>query len=110
MDDVKGWFNSAATKIANFQEPMNHFVNNTQAVTPAITGDMVSSNAQLAMAVSELGRKVDALTAETKKPIPVNITGEATIRPDEPAFFRFTQAASDQFTADMLLSSSYPEE
>ncbi|MFI8098611.1 tape measure protein, partial [Citrobacter freundii] len=25
MDDVKGWFNSAATKIANFQEPMNHF-------------------------------------------------------------------------------------
>ncbi|EMN0394825.1 tape measure protein [Citrobacter freundii] len=110
MDDVKGWFNSAATKIANFQEPMNHFVNNTQAVTPAITGDMVNSNTQLAMAVSELGRKVDALTAETKKPIPVNITGEATIKPDESAFFRFTQAASDQFTADMLLSSSYPEE
>ncbi|MGY9696024.1 tape measure protein [Citrobacter freundii] len=110
MDDVKGWFNSTATKIANFQEPMNHFVNNTQAVTPAITGDMVNSNTQLAMAVSELGRKVDALTAETKKPIPVNITGEATIKPDESAFFRFTQAASDQFTADMLLSSSYPEE
>ncbi|EMH2329267.1 tape measure protein [Citrobacter freundii] len=110
MDDVKGWFSGAANKVANFQEPMNHFVNNTQAVTPAITGDMISSNAQLAMAVSELGRKVDALTAETKKPIPVNITGEATIRPDEPAFFRFTQAASDQFTADMLLSSSYPEE
>ncbi|EJR3090563.1 tape measure protein [Escherichia coli] len=110
MDDVKGWFNSAATKIANFQEPMNHFVNNTQAVTPAITGDIVNSNAQLVMVVSELGRKVDALTAETKKPIPVNITGEATIKPDESAFFRFTQAASDQFTADMLLSSSYPEE
>ncbi|WP_275149127.1 tape measure protein [Citrobacter koseri] len=110
MDDVKGWFNSAATKIANFQEPMNHFVNNTQAVTPAITGDMVNSNTQLAMAVSELGRKVDALTAETKKPIPVSISGEATIKPDESAFFRFTQAASDQFTADMLLSSSYPEE
>lgn len=110
MDDVKGWFNSAATKIANFQEPMNHFVNNTQAVTPAITGDIVNSNAQLVMVVSELGRKVDALTAETKKPLAVNITGEATIRPDEPAFFRFTQAASDQFTADMLLSSSYPEE
>ncbi|EPF2785109.1 tape measure protein [Escherichia coli] len=110
MDDVKGWFNSAATKIANFQEPMNNFVNNTQAVTPAITGDMVNSNTQLAMAVSELGRKVDALTAETKKPIPVNISGEAIIKPDESAFFRFTQAASDQFTADMLLSSSYPEE
>ncbi|MBJ8769933.1 tape measure protein [Citrobacter freundii] len=110
MDDVKGWFNSAATKIANFQEPMSNFINNAESSTPAITGDMVNSNAQLAMAVSELGRKVDALTAETKKPIPVNITGEATIKPDESAFFRFTQAASDQFTADMLLSSSYPEE
>ncbi|HBM8240425.1 TPA: tape measure protein [Escherichia coli] len=107
---IADWFNGAANKIANFQEPMNNFVNNTQSTPPAITGDMVNSNAQLAMAVSELGRKVDALTAETKKPIPVNITGEATIRPDEPAFFRFTQASSDQFTADMLLSSSYPEE
>ncbi|EFH2903638.1 tape measure protein [Escherichia coli] len=107
---IADWFNGAANKIANFQEPMNNFVNNTQSTPPAITGDMVNSNAQLAMVVSELGRKVDALTAETKKPIPVNITGEATIRPDEPAFFRFTQASSDQFTADMLLSSSYPEE
>lgn len=107
---IADWFNGAVNKIANFQEPMNNLVNNTQSTPPAITGDMVNSNAQLAMAVSELGRKVDALTAETKKPIPVNITGEATIRPDEPAFFRFTQASSDQFTADMLLSSGYPEE
>ncbi|EET5111754.1 tape measure protein [Escherichia coli] len=110
MDDVKGWFSSAADKIANFQEPMNNFVNNTQSTPPAITGDMVNSNAQLAMAVSELGRKVDALTAETKKPLSVNITGEATVRPDEPAFFTFNQSANDQFTQDMLLSSSYPEE
>ncbi|CIA53391.1 tape measure protein [Salmonella enterica] len=108
MDDVKGWFSSAANKVANLQEPMNNFVNNTQTTPPAITGDMVNSNAQLAMAVSELGRKVDALTVETKKPIPVNITGEATIKPDEPAFIRFTQSANDQFTADMLMSSSYP--
>ncbi|EGO5021632.1 tape measure protein [Escherichia coli] len=107
---IADWFNGAANKIANFQEPMNNFVNNTQSTPPAITGDMVNSNAQLAMAVSELGRKVDALTASTRKPLAVNITGEATIRPDEPAFFRFTQASSDQFTADMLLSSSYPEE
>ncbi|HAW9460882.1 TPA: tape measure protein [Escherichia coli] len=107
---IADWFNGAANKIANFQEPMSNLVNNTQSTPPAITGDMVNSNAQLAMAVSELGRKVDALTAETKKPIPVNITGEATIRPDEPAFFRFTQASNDQFTQDMLLSSSYPEE
>lgn len=108
MDDVKGWFSSAANKVANLQEPMNNFVNNTQTTPPAITGDMVNSNAQLAMAVSELGRKVDALTVETKKPIPVNITGEATIKPDEPAFIRFTQSANDQFTEDMLMSSSYP--
>ncbi|HFI4756826.1 TPA: tape measure protein [Escherichia coli] len=108
MDDVKGWFSSAANKVANLQEPMNNFVNNTQTTPPAITGDMVNSNAQLAMAVSELGRKVDALTVETKKPIPVNITGEATIKPDEPAFYRFTQSANNQFTADMLMSSSYP--
>ncbi|MBY8768339.1 tape measure protein [Escherichia coli] len=110
MDDVKGWFSSAANKIANFQEPMNNFVNNTQSTPPAITGDIVNSNAQLAMAVSELGRKVDALTAEAKKPLSVNITGEATVRPDEPAFFTFNQSANDQFTQDMLLSSSYPEE
>ncbi|HFI7357848.1 tape measure protein [Escherichia coli] len=110
MDDVKGWFSSAANKIANLQEPMNNFVNNTQSTPPAITGDIVNSNAQLAMAVSELGRKVDALTAEAKKPLSVNITGEATVRPDEPAFFNFSQSANDQFTQDMLLSSSYPEE
>ncbi|HAD3767706.1 TPA_asm: phage tail tape measure protein [Salmonella enterica subsp. enterica serovar Typhi str. CT18] len=110
MDDVKGWFNSAANKIANFQEPMNNFVNNTQSTPPAITGDMVNSNAQLAMAVSELGRKVDALTVEARKPLAVNIKGEAIVRPDEPSFFTFNQSANDQFTQDMLLSSSYPEE
>ncbi|HAJ7371942.1 TPA: tape measure protein [Escherichia coli] len=110
MDDVKGWFSSAANKIANFQEPMNNFVNNTQSTPPAITGDMVNSNAQLAMAVSELGRKVDALTAEAKKPLSLNIKGEAIVRPDEPSFFTFNQSANDQFTQDMLLSSSYPEE
>ncbi|EEZ9167945.1 tape measure protein [Escherichia coli] len=107
---IADWFNGAADKIANFQEPMNNFVNNTQSTPPAITGDMVNSNAQLAMAVSELGRKVDALTAEAKKPLSVNIKGEATVRPDEPAFFTFNQSANDQFTQDMLLSSSYPEE
>ncbi len=110
MDDVKGWFSSAADKIANFQEPMNNLVNNTQSTPPAITGDMVNSNAQLAMTISELSRKVDALTAETRKPLSVNIKGEAIVRPDEPAFFNFNQSANDQFTQDMLLSSSYPEE
>ncbi|HBD1126860.1 TPA: tape measure protein [Escherichia coli] len=108
MDDVKGWFSSAADKIANLQEPMNNFVNNTQSTPPAI--DTVNINAQLAMAVSELGRKVDALTAEAKKPLSVNIKGEAIVRPDEPSFFNFNQSANDQFTQDMLLSSSYPEE
>ncbi|HAN4977284.1 TPA: tape measure protein [Escherichia coli] len=110
MDDVKGWFNGAANKIANFQEPMNNFVNNTQSTPPAITGDIVNINAQLAMAVSELGRKVDALTVEARKPLAVNIKGEAIVRPDEPSFFTFNQSANDQFTQDMLLSSSYPEE
>ncbi|UWB66089.1 tape measure protein [Escherichia coli] len=107
---IADWFNGAVNKIANFQEPMSNLVNNTQSTPPAITGDIVNSNAQLAMAVSELGRKVDALTAETKKPLSVNIKGEATVRPDEPAFFTFNQSANDQFTQDMLLSSSYPEE
>ncbi|EGN4679416.1 tape measure protein [Escherichia coli] len=110
MDDVKGWFSSASDKIANFQEPMNNFVNNTQSTPPAITGDIVNNNAQLAMTISELSRKVDALTAETRKPLAVNIKGEAIVRPDEPAFFNFNQSANDQFTQDMLLSSSYPEE
>ncbi|HFM5443898.1 TPA: tape measure protein [Escherichia coli] len=107
---IADWFNGAANKIANFQEPMSNLVNNTQSTPPAITGDMVNSNAQLAMTISELSRKVDALTAEAKKPLLVNITGEATVRPDEPAFFTFNQSANDQFTQDMLLSSSYPEE
>ncbi|HAD6265901.1 TPA_asm: phage tail tape measure protein [Salmonella enterica subsp. enterica serovar Typhi str. CT18] len=107
---IADWFNGAANKIASFQEPMSNLVNNTQSTPPAITGDMVNSNAQLAMAVSELGRKVDALTLEAKKPLSVNIKGEAIVRPDEPAFFIFNQSANDQFTQDMLLSSSYPEE
>ncbi len=107
---IADWFNGAANKIANLQEPMSNLVNNTQSTPPAITGDMVNSNAQLAMAVSELGRKVDALTAEAKKPLSVNIKGEAIVRPDEPSFFTFNQSANDQFTQDMLLSSSYPEE
>ncbi|SQJ74484.1 phage tail tape measure protein [Escherichia coli] len=107
---IADWFNGAANKIANFQEPMNNLVNNTQSTPPAITGDMVNSNAQLAMTISELSRKVDALTAEAKKPLAVNITGEAIVRPDEPSFFTFNQSANDQFTQDMLLSSSYPEE
>lgn len=107
---IADWFNGAANKIANFQEPMTSFINNTQSTPPAITGDMVNSNAQLAMAVSELGRKVDALTVEARKPLAVNIKGEAIVRPDEPAFFNFSQSANDQFTQDMLLSSSYPEE
>ncbi|HGC0519527.1 TPA: tape measure protein [Escherichia coli] len=107
---IADWFNGAANKIANFQEPMSNLVNNTQSTPPAITGDMVNSNAQLAMTISELSRKVDDLTAETKKPLAVNITGEAIVRPDEPSFFTFNQSANDQFTQDMLLSSSYPEE
>ncbi|CAA0243970.1 tape measure protein [Escherichia coli] len=107
---IADWFSSAADKIANFQEPMSNLVNNTQSTPPAITGDIVNSNAQLAMTISELSRKVDALTAETKKPLSVNITGEATVRPDAPSFFTFNQSVNDQFTQDMLLSSSYPEE
>ncbi|HDS0654542.1 TPA: tape measure protein [Escherichia coli] len=107
---IADWFNGAANKIANFQEPMSNLVHNAQSTPPAITGDMVNSNAQLAMAVSELGRKVDALTAEARKPLAINITGEAIVRPDEPSFFNFNQSANDQFTQDMLLSSSYPEE
>ncbi|GCB39609.1 hypothetical protein CITFRE_17440 [Citrobacter freundii] len=109
-NSIADWFSGAANKVANLQEPMNNFVNNTQTTTPAITGDMVNNNAQLAMTISELSRKVDALTAETKKPLAVNITGEAVVRPDEPAFFNFSQSASDQFTQDMLLNSSYPED
>ncbi|EEU2901572.1 tape measure protein [Escherichia coli] len=107
---IADWFNGAANKIANFQEPMTSFINNTQSTPPAITGDIVNSNAQLAMTISELSRKVDALTAETRKPLSVNIKGEAIVRPDEPSFFTFNQSANDQFTQDMLLSSSYPEE
>ncbi|HIA6609585.1 TPA: tape measure protein, partial [Escherichia coli] len=47
---IADWFNGAANKIANLQEPMTSFINNTQSTPPAI--DTVNSNAQLAMAVS----------------------------------------------------------
>ncbi|EFI8970050.1 tape measure protein [Escherichia coli] len=104
-NSIADWFSGAANKVANFQEPMNNFVNNTPQ--PVINS---YSDIQLATSISELSRKVDALTAETKKPLAVNITGEATVRPDEPAFFNFSQSASDQFTQDMLLNSSYPED
>ncbi|ELP8183990.1 tape measure protein, partial [Escherichia coli] len=49
---IADWFNGAANKIANFQEPMSNLVNNTQSTPPAITGDMISGNAQLAMTIS----------------------------------------------------------
>ncbi|HCS1608448.1 TPA: phage tail tape measure protein, partial [Shigella dysenteriae] len=107
---IADWFNGAANKIAGFQEPMNNFVNNTQSTPPAITGDIVNSNAQLAMAVSELGRKVDALTAEAKKPLSVNITGEATVKPDETSFMTFSSNIYDQYAEATLLSSSFPED
>lgn len=104
-NSIADWFSGAANKVANFQEPMNNFINSTPQ--PVINSN---SDIQLATSISELSRKVDALTAETKKPLAVNITGEAVVRPDEPAFFNFSQSASDQFTQDMLLNSSYPED
>ncbi|MGU0038762.1 tape measure protein [Citrobacter freundii complex sp. 2025EL-00176] len=104
-NSIADWFSGAANKVANFQEPMNNFINSTPQ--PVINSN---SDIQLATSISELSRKVDALTAEAKKPLAVNITGEATVRPDEPAFFTFSQSASDQFTQDMLLNSSYPED
>lgn len=111
MDDVKGWFNSAANKVANLQEPMNNFVINTQTTPPAITGgDMVNSNAQLAMTISELSRKVDALTAETKKPLAVNISGEATIKPDQDSFLRLSGDVYNNYAEATLISSGYPED
>ncbi|EHE9921538.1 tape measure protein [Escherichia coli] len=104
-NSIADWFSGAANKVANLQEPMNNFINSTPQ--PVINSN---SDIQLATSISELSRKVDALTAETKKPLAVNITGEAVVRPDEPAFFNFSQSASDQFTQDMLLNSSYPED
>lgn len=111
MDDVKGWFSSAANKVANLQEPMNNFVNNTQTTPPVITGgDMVNSNAQLAMTISELSRKVDALTAETKKPLALNISGEATIKPDQDSFLRLSGDVYNNYAEATLISSGYPED
>lgn len=110
MDDVKGWFSSAANKVANLQEPMNNFVNNTQTTPPAITGDIVNTNVQLATSISELSRKVDALTAETKKPLAVNISGEATIRPDQDSFISFSGDVYNNYAEATLISSGYPED
>lgn len=42
---IADWFNGAANKIANLQEPMTSFINNTQSTPPAI--DTVNSNCVL---------------------------------------------------------------
>ncbi|EHD5779785.1 tape measure protein [Escherichia coli] len=104
---ITDWLSGAANKVANLQESTNSFVNNTQTTPPAITGN---SNAQLAMTISELSRKVDALTAETKKPLAVNISGEATIKPDQDSFVRFSGDVYDNYAEATLISSSYPED
>lgn len=107
---IADWFSGAANKIANLQEPMNNLVNNTQTTPPAITGDIVNTNVQLATSISELSRKVDALTAETKKPLAVNISGEATIKPDQDSFLKLSGNVYDNYAEATLISSGYPED
>lgn len=102
-------FENAAYSVANLQAPSNRLVNHTPTLSDS-NRVMVENNAQLAIAVTELSSKVEALTVETKKPVAVNITGEAVIKPDEPSFMTFNKASHDEFTADMLLTSGYPEE
>lgn len=103
---ITDWLSGAANKVANLQQPMNNFVNSNQVTTPV----MVNTNVQLATSISELSRKVDALTAETKKPLSINVTGEATIKPDQDSFLRLSGDVYDNYAEATLISSGYPED
>ncbi|EGE0954055.1 phage tail tape measure protein [Escherichia coli] len=89
-------FNNATMNIARFNHPELNNIKQDSALTSAD--------------IQGLRDEISALSKRIQEPVKVSLGGEVAIKPDEPAFFSFNQSANDQFTQDMLLSSSYPEE
>lgn len=96
MDDVKGWFNSAAMNLANFQHPELNNINQDSALTSAD--------------IQSLRDEISALSKRIQEPVKVSLGGEVAIKPDETSFMTFSGNIYDQCAEATLLSSSFPED
>ncbi|EQT91429.1 tape measure protein [Escherichia coli] len=96
MDDVKGWFNSAAMNLANFQHPELNNIKQDSALTSAD--------------IQSLRDEISALSKRIQEPVKVSLGGEVAIKPDETSFMTFSSNIYDRYSETMLLSSSFPED
>lgn len=96
MDDVKGWFNSAAMNLANFQHP--------ELITMRQDAALTNTDIQ------SLRDEISALSKRIQEPVKVSLGGEVAIKPDETSFMTFSSNIYDRYSETMLLSSSFPED
>ncbi|WP_423764661.1 tape measure protein [Escherichia coli] len=96
MDDVKGWFSSAAMNLANFQHPELNNIKQDSALTSAD--------------IQSLRDEISALSKRIQEPVKVSLGGEVAIKPDETSFMTFSGNIYDQYAEATLLSSSFPED
>lgn len=96
MDDVKGWFNSAAMNLANFQHPELNNIKQDSALTNTD--------------IQSLRDEISALSKRIQEPVKVSLGGEVAIKPDETSFMTFNSSLYDQYAEATLLSSSFPED
>ncbi|HFT1552194.1 TPA: tape measure protein [Escherichia coli] len=96
MDDVKGWFNSAAMNLANFQHP--------ELITMRQDAALTNTDIQ------SLRDEISALSKRIQEPVKVSLGGEVAIKPDETSFMTFGSNIYDQYAEATLLSSSFPED
>lgn len=96
MDDVKGWLNSAAMNLANFQHPELNNIKQDSALTSAD--------------IQSLRDEISALSKRIQEPVKVSPGGEVAIKPDETSFMTFSGNIYDQYAEATLLSSSFPED
>lgn len=78
MDDVKGWFNSAAMNLANFQHP--------ELITMRQDAALTNTDIQ------SLRDEISALSKRIQEPVKVSLGGEVAIKPDETSFMTFRLA------------------
>lgn len=96
MDDVKGWFNSAAMNLANFQHP--------ELITMRQDAALTNTDIQ------SLRDEISALSKRIQEPVKDSLGGEVAIKPDETSFMTFSSNIYDQYAEATLLSSSFPED
>ncbi|MEH4569664.1 tape measure protein [Escherichia coli] len=96
MDDVKGWFSSAAMNLANFQHP--------ELITMRQDAALTNTDIQ------SLRDEISALSKRIQEPVKVSLGGEVAIKPDETSFMTFSSNIYDQYAEATLLSSSFPED